>query len=85
MGTAYGLLSCFQNLGCTLMPPLLSYIHDNTLNVEGGYYWVHVTLALISLCSLALKIALWQWDKTKRGGILQSLKPQEMFQAYLND
>lgn len=33
-GTAYGFITCFQNIGSFFIPPMISFIHDSTLNVN---------------------------------------------------
>ena len=81
ISTAYGLFCCFQNLGCTLMPPLVACLHD----IYGSYNPSLFIMVLFAIMSLALKIILLLWDNRVRGGILQSRCPQQDFQAYLED
>lgn len=79
ISTAYGLFSSLQNLGCTLMPPLIAYVHDTC----ESYYPSLGLMTAFALISLALKVLLLVWDNRVRGGILQSKCPQDEFQAYL--
>ena len=69
-GTAYGFITCFQNIGTTFIPPLISYIHDSTININFGYFWTILAFIILSILSLYVKIVLYQWDLRERGGIL---------------
>lgn len=83
IGTAYGVLSCIQNLGCTIMPPLLGFIHDMSLKVDHGYFWTELALIVFSLISLMMKYKLYRWDMTYRDNLLQDKQPYQKFQQYL--
>ena len=72
MGTAYGFITCFQNIGTFFIPPVISFIHDSTINVNNGYFWTFISFIVLSSCSVAIKISLLRWDAHERGGILQS-------------
>lgn len=78
-GTAYGFITCFQNIGSFFIPPAISYIHDSTINVDHGYFWTFVSFIILCVCSICMKIWLLRWDATERGGILQSSQPQADF------
>ena len=82
-GTAYGFITCFQNIGTTVVPPIISYIHDSTLSINQGYFWTFIAFISLSLLSLFLKLALLKWDARVRGGVLESKTPQSKFIHYL--
>ena len=69
-GTAYGFITCFQNIGTTLMPPLVGYIHDSTIKIRFGYWWTQIAFIVFGTCAVCVKICLLRWDKKFRGGIL---------------
>ena len=79
IGTAYGVLSCIQNFGCTFMPPLLANIHDFSKSIDHGYFWTEVSLVIFSAISLFMKYKLYHWDKNVRGNILQDTSPYKKF------
>jgi hypothetical protein len=39
IATAYGILASLQNIGTTIMPPLVGAIHDSTTMYRHGYFW----------------------------------------------
>merc|ERR1712224_922327 len=82
-GTAYGFITCFQNIGTTLMPPLIGYIVDSTKKFHHGYFWAQIAFIFFGICSVVVKVTLYRWDQEVRGGILQSKTPQVDFLAYL--
>lgn len=71
-GTAYGFITCFQNIGTTFLPPLIGYIHDSTKSVNNGYFWTMIAFIIFGILSICVKITLYRWDKQVRGGILES-------------
>ena len=58
IGTAYGMLTCFNNLGSTVLPLLASYTHEST----NSYKFVEFLFILISLGAVLCKILLYYWD-----------------------
>lgn len=40
VGTAFGITTAIQNIGMSFAPTLASKIHDKTIDVDFGYYWV---------------------------------------------
>lgn len=79
IGTAYGILTSMQNFGTTVLPMIISGIHDQT----DGFFWVEFAFAVLALVSLGLKYSLHRWDTRKRNGILQSRTPAHEFSKYL--
>ena len=84
IGTAYGIIACFQNLGCTIMPPVVGYIHDNTQDYMHGFMYVEIFMISCSFICLILKILLLRWDNHYRNGVLQSINPMTKYEYYLN-
>jgi len=72
-GTAYGIVTSCQNIGTTLMPLVMSSIHDHT---KGNKY-VDIVFILFCLWSMFFKFCLYRWDVQKRNGILQGKNPAE--------
>ena len=61
VGMAFGIVTCLQNLGTTVIPVILGYVHDTTVRYH-GYFWVETILTILSLVSVFLKIKLYSWD-----------------------
>ena len=84
VGIGYGLLISFQNIGCSILPPIYSHIEEETKEDEShGFFWVMVMFISVSALSLMLKICLVFWDKKCRGGIFDSRNPYEAFLDYV--
>ena len=79
LSTAYGFLSCFQNIGTTVLPLALNFILDSTKS----YKDVEYTFIFILLISLSLKLIIGYWDWKKRGSILMSKNPFISFENYI--
>jgi len=84
-GTAYGFITCFQNIGTTFMPPMIGYIHDSSQEVQGGYFWTMITFIVFGLVSIGVKVYLYRWDNRVRGGILQSKTPNKDYDEYVRN
>ena len=80
LSTAYGFLSCFQNMGTTFLPILLNVLLDET----NSYKSVELAFVCIALTSLALKLVIGWWDLKYRGGILMAKDPFQSFEKYLS-
>lgn len=61
-----------QDIGCSLMPPLLAYIHDNSESWQYGYGAVNLAILGFLAASMVIKVALKRHDDTVRGGVLDS-------------
>ena len=61
IGTAFGLMACFQNIGMSLFPPLMGYIHDHT-KASHGYFWVEVAFLCLSVISFVLSYVVYSLD-----------------------
>ena len=80
-GTAYGLLTSFQNIGTAITPFFISAIHDATNSHE----WVSITFIILACFGFFIKIWLYQWDKLRRGNLLQSKNPAQLYSDYLKN
>ena len=80
LSTAYGLLSCFQNIGTTVLPLVLNMILDHTQS----YLVVETTFLGLAFASFALKLTIGCWDLKRRNGILMKKDPATAFEKYLN-
>lgn len=80
LSTAYGLLSCFQNIGTTVLPLMLNMILDHT---NHSYLIVEATFLALAFVSFSLKLAIGCWDLKRRNGILMSKEPHIAFESYL--
>ena len=58
LSTAYGFLSCFQNMGTTFLPLILNVILDNTKS----YKLVEFAFLLLAATSFILKLLIGWWD-----------------------
>ena len=76
---AFGLITCFLNTGISIFPPFVGYIHDQTIDVGYGYFWIYMLFIFLSIISLCLKIGIKVWDQKKRFGILQGKDPNSRF------
>ena len=76
IGTAYGIVTCFQNIGTTVLPLLVSVVSDHT-----GHSNTYVQLCFLGVAalSMATKFALIRWDQVARNGLLQALDPSQLF------
>jgi len=54
-GTAFGIMGCFENIGMSVFPPIISLIHENTFR-NHGYFWVEVAFLVMCLILIALCI-----------------------------
>ena len=79
ISTAYGLITCLQNLGCTVLPPVISYLHDSNLESPDSYRKSMMTMLVMAVVSFILKILLKIWDNTVRGGILEKVNAFEVY------
>ena len=77
-GTAFGILTCCQNIGTTIFPFLIGKIKDRY-----GFFWVDVALLITCSIITCLRVTLFFWDRKKRGSILQSKTASSKFEAYL--
>ena len=78
IATAYGIMTCIQNIGTTIMPIFIGYVKDSTTDVDYGYFWVEVWFTIFCTISIILKIILYKWDKKVRNGVLSSKDPYGM-------
>ena len=54
-GTAYGLLTSFQNIGTAITPFIISTIHDAT----DSHGWVSATFIILAIFGFFIKIWLY--------------------------
>ncbi len=69
-GTAYGFTVAMQNLLCSIIPPLLGYLHDQTTSRDYGYFWTEVSLLVLSVMGILATILIRFKDR-KMGLILE--------------
>lgn len=81
-GTAFGIMACFENVGMSLFPPMMSLIHEHT-KASHGYFWVEVVFLILSLILLGLSYWVFCLDFKLRGGLLQDLNPNHQFKKYM--
>ena len=62
LGTAYGIISCLDNLLLTIALPLIGWIQQKTI-AKHGYWYVCLTFLIMSYSSLFVKIIFFQWEK----------------------
>ena len=70
------------NIGMSLMPILIGYIHDMTETINYGYFWVEFVFIVFGIWAFILIIILYYWDLNNRGGILSSKNTFEQFSKY---
>ena len=75
LGTAFGIMACFQNFGMTIFPPIMSQIHDHTKKKSHGYYWVEAIFICLSIISYILSFAVYHMDNKYRDGPVQDVNP----------
>ena len=56
LGTAYGILTCLQNMGTCLMSICIGYIHDKTPTQSKGYFWVEMTFIILRGITILLTL-----------------------------
>ena len=83
ISTAYGLVTCLQNIGCTILPPFISHLHDSNLSTSDCYRWPMIAMLTLAIISFCLKIALKIWDQIVRGGILDKVNAYEEYEKWL--
>jgi len=63
VGTAIGIIFCFQNAALAAVPEFDGYIQENTMSNEHGYFYVSIFLALLSFDGLICGIIIELWDR----------------------
>ena len=75
---AFGLVACLTNLGTTVSPPFMGWLHDSSVenaiapDKEDGYFNVIIVFVIMSILCLLIRFALLYWDQKVRGGVLDS-------------
>lgn len=71
LGTAFGIATCFSNLGTTVAPLIMGFIQDNTVGFSlGDYFWVEVFFVFVSLITLGCNYMIYRWDHDNRNNLL---------------
>ena len=76
LGTAFGMVTLFQNVGTFFAPPLIGYIQDYYKDVnkypwaKHGYFMVEVFFTVISVLAFFFTLMVWWSDKVKRDAVL---------------
>lgn len=83
LGTAFGIATCFSNLGTTISPTIIGLILDNSSG-EGKekYQYVTIFFAAVSLGTLLCNIMIYRWDRDRRNNLLQHVDALEEFERY---
>ena len=69
-GTAFGINASFSNLGNSLSPLVVGALTFKNLK-ENTYFWVNISLGVLSLIGALLAVCLYLYDKYYLEGILQ--------------
>ena len=78
IGTAYGIVLCFQSIGPIIGPMVVGRILDNkNFNVITGYLWVNLFLACGSGFAFIISIILTILDAKSGGVLMASIKRQK--------
>ena len=56
LGTAFGIVNVFENLGTVIAPPILGWIEANTKENMHGYFWVEIFFTVVGALSLAFNL-----------------------------
>eukprot|EP00347_Sterkiella_histriomuscorum_P003991 403362165 len=75
MGTAYGFCATSLNIGLSTIPTLGSYIHDQTIQKDFGYFWQSSLWLLLSIIGLFFSIILQIQNKKYYNGSLNNSEP----------
>jgi len=62
VGTAYGIITAFQNLMLTIIPLAIGAVQGATADYKGGYFWTEIMLAGIVVFGLAVTAAMYFED-----------------------
>jgi len=80
-GTAYGFALAMQNLMLSIVPLVIGYIHDGTMDVSHGYYWTEVFLVILAIIGTVTTV----WIKSedgKNGSVLEAAPVRENNENY---
>jgi len=70
-GTAYGFALSMQNLMLSIIPLVVGFVHDKTMDVSHGYYWTEIFLLVLSLVGIYVTWLIKKED-AKSGGALEA-------------
>ena len=73
VGTAFGFVTAIQNGGMAIAPTVGAVIHDKTLDMKQGYFWVSFFWACMCAVGLALNIWLYFEDIYHNGSTLNKV------------
>jgi len=76
-GLAYGIAIMLQNMVQSSVPVMLGYIHDNTLEINHGYFWSLVPLLILGVIGIFILIWLHFIDVYKGGKLNRANTYQE--------
>lgn len=86
LGTAFGICTMFQNLGTVIAPPTIGLIQGKTASLahsEYGYAYVELFFIAISILAFCFNFGVYLYDKLKRENLLQSTRPMQGFEKYI--
>jgi len=70
-GTAYGFVLAMQNLMLSIVPIVIGFIHDKTIEVSYGYFWTEIFLLILTFVGILATILIKKED-AKTGGVLEA-------------
>ena len=85
LGTAFGICSVCQNVGTLIAPLIITSIlagEDGDEESDPNYKGVEIFFVGVSLISTVSLMVIQNYDKKKRGNLLQSIQPLVEFERY---
>lgn len=70
LGLAFGIMYSLQNISITVLPPLVGWIHDKSLNEEDGYLIAGMFFIVWATVGLIFTLALWIYDHKYMNSVL---------------
>lgn len=83
LGTAYGILVCFQSIMTTLGTFLVAFLIDHTLEYKNGFFAVTCFMMCLSICGSIIASKFFYEDYSK-GQILFSNRPAFVLEYHKN-
>jgi len=80
IGTAYGIITAFQNLMLTIIPLAIGGVQEATSDYKGGYFWTEIMLAIIVVFGLMVTAAMY-FEDLKTGKKLDNPATEEPSQG----
>ena len=71
-GRGFSVCFAFNNLFLAIEPVFFGLIHDKTISVDHGFFWLSFTFLTIAFIALCFNLALWWEDRQNNHGILNA-------------